>query len=478
MINITEEFINQLAPNQSAVSNGWGLVKKNKFVKLNMSEDGTIIFGECSGSGSSNYNTSADFNKPESPVFRCSCPSRQFPCKHALGLMYAYVSGKNFEKAEIPEDILEKREKIDKKEQKKKEKEQEQPEPKKVNVSALKKKVKTQIEGLEVLEKLVYSIVQNGLGTINKKTIALLEDQAKQLGNYYLSGPQAALREFIYLFKENENHEKIYTDASDLLSRLYALCKKGREHLSKKLQSDELAPDNTSSIEDSLGYTWQLNELKNQGLLRSDTELIQLAFTSFPSASRGEYVDNGIWFNFTSGEVHNSYNFRPFKAVKYIREDDSISKVLMIKELYTYPGTDLNCRVRWENNDMRDADSKDFLRIRSFAKESFSEAVKLVKNQIKNPLSDKAPVILLKFLRFGTVDNEFVIEDHTGQRLILEKPQNEHFPEGINILKLLKPEMLADQVMLLRFWHDMDRRRLTAVPLSLITNNRIIRLGF
>ncbi len=478
MININEEYINQLAPNQSAVTNGWGLVKKNKFVKLNISEDGTIIFGECSGSGSSNYNTSADFIKPESPVFRCSCPSRQFPCKHALGLMYAYVSGKSFEKAEVPQDILEKREKIEKKEQKKKEKEQEQPEPKKVNVSALKKKIKTQVEGLEILEKLICSIVQNGLGTINKKTVALLEDQAKQLGNYYLSGSQAALREFIYLFSEDENHEKVYTHASDLLSRLYALCKKGKEHLLKKLESGDLAPDSSSSIEESLGYTWQLNELKNQGLVKNDIELIQLAFTSFTSIPRGEYVDNGIWFNLISGEVYNTYNFRPFKAVKYIREDDSVSKVLMIKELYTYPTTDLNCRVRWENNDMRDACLEDFLKIRSFAKESFSEAVKLIKNQIKNPLSDKSPVMLLRFSRFGMVDDEFVIEDQAGQRLVLEKPENEYLPEGINILKLLKPQMLKDQVMLLRFWHDMDKRRLIAAPLSLITDNRIIRLGF
>jgi hypothetical protein len=51
-------------------------------------------------------------------------------------------------------------------------------------------------------------------------------------------------------------------------------------------------------------------------------------------------------------------------------------------------------------------------------------------------------------------------------------------PEGINILKLLKPQMLKDQVMLLRFWHEMDKRRLIAAPLSLITDNRIIRLGF
>ena len=101
MLKISEEFINSTAPNQNAILNGWGLVRKNSFVRYNISPDETVIFGECIGSGSSNYLTSADFIKPESPVFRCTCPSRQFPCKHALGLMYAYTSGKKFISTEI-----------------------------------------------------------------------------------------------------------------------------------------------------------------------------------------------------------------------------------------------------------------------------------------------------------------------------------------------------------------------------------------
>jgi hypothetical protein len=69
MININEELINSVAPNESALKNALGLVKKNSFAGLWISEDETIIFGECIGSGSTNYNCSADFIIPENPVF-------------------------------------------------------------------------------------------------------------------------------------------------------------------------------------------------------------------------------------------------------------------------------------------------------------------------------------------------------------------------------------------------------------------------
>jgi hypothetical protein len=62
-----------------------------------------------------------------------------------------------------------------------------------------------------------------------------------------------------------------------------------------------------------------------------------------------------------------------------------------------------------------------FSKDKILCKRILSEAVKLIKNQIKNPLSDKSPVMLLRFSRFGMVDDEFVIEDQAGQRLVLEK---------------------------------------------------------
>lgn len=98
MLQLTTSYIDSLAPNAAAAKNGRGLVQKSKFIKLNVSEDEDLLFGECLGSGKSNYVCSVDFITPDNPVARCSCPSRQFPCKHALGLMYAYADGISFEK--------------------------------------------------------------------------------------------------------------------------------------------------------------------------------------------------------------------------------------------------------------------------------------------------------------------------------------------------------------------------------------------
>ncbi len=69
---------------------------KKQVHALNVSEDGTVLFDQCQGSGKEPYHCSSDFARPDQPTHRCSCPSRQFPCKHCLGLMYAFVQGKSF----------------------------------------------------------------------------------------------------------------------------------------------------------------------------------------------------------------------------------------------------------------------------------------------------------------------------------------------------------------------------------------------
>ncbi|NEA10290.1 SWIM zinc finger family protein, partial [Streptomyces sp. SID10692] len=42
------------------------------------------VWGRCEGSGSTPYRTVVDLT---GPAYHCSCPSRKFPCKHALGLL-------------------------------------------------------------------------------------------------------------------------------------------------------------------------------------------------------------------------------------------------------------------------------------------------------------------------------------------------------------------------------------------------------
>ncbi|WP_225825077.1 SWIM zinc finger family protein [Streptomyces naphthomycinicus] len=45
------------------------------------------VWGLCKGSGSRPYQTVVDLADAAGPAYKCSCPSRKFPCKHALGLL-------------------------------------------------------------------------------------------------------------------------------------------------------------------------------------------------------------------------------------------------------------------------------------------------------------------------------------------------------------------------------------------------------
>src|SRR3954469_15674483 len=50
----------------------------------------TLVWGKCQGSGKTPYQVSVDLT---GPAYRCSCPSRKFPCKHAIALLLLWVAG-------------------------------------------------------------------------------------------------------------------------------------------------------------------------------------------------------------------------------------------------------------------------------------------------------------------------------------------------------------------------------------------------
>lgn len=49
-----------------------------------------LVWGKCQGSGKTPYQVSVDI---VAPAYRCSCPSRKFPCKHALALLLLWSRG-------------------------------------------------------------------------------------------------------------------------------------------------------------------------------------------------------------------------------------------------------------------------------------------------------------------------------------------------------------------------------------------------
>ncbi len=52
--------------------------------------DDSALWGECRGSSATPYRTVIDLS---GPAYRCSCPSRKFPCKHALALLLLWSDG-------------------------------------------------------------------------------------------------------------------------------------------------------------------------------------------------------------------------------------------------------------------------------------------------------------------------------------------------------------------------------------------------
>jgi hypothetical protein len=476
MNHLTEAYVDSLALNSSAIKNGKDLVKKNSFPKLCQSEDGTIIFGECKGSGKDPYQCSVDVIKEGNPVFRCTCPSRQFPCKHNLGLMYAFTSGKTFTIAPIPQDIADKREKAEKREEKQKEATaSDAPAPKrKPNKSALIKKITAQLEGISIAEKLILQLVTSGLGSLDKKALQTAEEQAKQLGNYFIPGIQSALREFILLFRSELARENVYPVSIEQLTTLHTLLKKSKEYLSSRLENPDLPIDTATTLEEWIGHAWQIAELRELSRVRNDIELLQLSFRSYSDPARGEFIDEGYWAELPSGQIHITRTYRPFRAAKYIREEDSVFQVVHAKELAVYPG-ELNTRVRFEEATYREADPQDYQNILQAASKSYPDVIKQVKNLIKNPLSDKHPVVLLHYAEIKQTETCYILLDEQGKQLPLANIP--YLQESTtSLISMLAKDHLANQVMLVMFEHNWANNRLEAQPLSIIAANEVIRL--
>ncbi len=82
MISFSEDQATALVTDPGTLKRGQELANPIKWGNLGRSD--TAAWGECAGSGSKPYLTGIDLTEP---AFKCSCPSRVFPCKHGAGLL-------------------------------------------------------------------------------------------------------------------------------------------------------------------------------------------------------------------------------------------------------------------------------------------------------------------------------------------------------------------------------------------------------
>ncbi|MDR3333518.1 MAG: hypothetical protein LBT13_01330 [Treponema sp.] len=468
------------------------LVEQGNFITLNRSEDESLVWGSCIGSGAEAYHCSVDFLDPERPLGRCTCPNRHKPCKHSIGLLYALFVGHPFAVCPIPPSLLKARDKDKAKAEK---------EAKPVLITRAKalseaKNCTVQLEGITLGEKMLHNIVLTGIYAITDA----FDTQIQELGNYNISGIQAGFTELMTLILTGQKNtsaaepadlkqsrgkkglslppfSKDFEPALRQLTYLYALLKKSRTYLEHKQADYAAFPELThtaeadmlnSAIEEQIGYTWKLTELKAKGCMRTGVELVQCAFSVYEDDVRKQYVDEGIWLSLGTRDIYMTRNVRPYRLNK--PPQDSFFKVLIASELYIYPG-DKNPQVRWERQAWRDLNPEDFTALATAGAADFNEVIEAVKVQIRNPLAAQEPVFALHITRMG-IDREqnLSVFDPQGKRIAL-KPT----VYG-NRIRSLSREQVEGKTLVARFKQDMDQDMLYAVPLSLVTDKAIIRL--
>ena len=115
-MSFTPEQIIALAPDAPSAKAGRSLASSGKWLTRGCDE--RAVWGVCQGSGKDPYRTEIDLTEP---AFRCTCPSRKFPCKHALGLFLLFATQQSsFESGGRPAWVVEWLEKRDQQSQRSK----------------------------------------------------------------------------------------------------------------------------------------------------------------------------------------------------------------------------------------------------------------------------------------------------------------------------------------------------------------------
>src|SRR3954452_12953693 len=85
----TTGTVEGLAPDTASVTAARRLARPAPWSELG--HDQRSLWGLCKGSGAKPYQVQVDLQ--EGPAYKCSCPSRKFPCKHALALLLLLATG-------------------------------------------------------------------------------------------------------------------------------------------------------------------------------------------------------------------------------------------------------------------------------------------------------------------------------------------------------------------------------------------------
>ncbi len=233
-MNLSEEQVLSLAPDASSLKSGKDLANKSKWTLL--AYDDKAVWGLCQGSGANPYKAQVDLQQI---AFKCSCPSRKFPCKHGLGLLFLYVRDKGSFTADTAPDWVS--EWIGKREDKAAATNEKAEKP--VDAEAQAKRAEARNnkvqEGIEELQVWIKDLIRGGLLQVPENAYTFWQNPTKRLVDAQAPGLSNMVKELGAINYFNDGWQ---SPLLDKLSRLYLVTEayKQIEHHETEATKEEI----------------------------------------------------------------------------------------------------------------------------------------------------------------------------------------------------------------------------------------------
>ena len=340
--------------------------------------------------------------------------------------MYAFVQGKKFTPADVPERTCSQARKGRSSGSRRRKEEADK--PKTVNKAALAKKIKAQLDGIDLLEKLTLDLVRLGIGNMNAKTAREMEEQAKQLGNAYLPGARPRCT-------TTRSCSTTRTAKSGRPARARSDLQRGPRPArppARPGQAGAGVPDEpagrprtqarkrTRASPPGSGHAWQLRELKDAGLVENNVELVQLAFNSHDDVARQEFVDTGVWMNLDQRPHPDHADVPPLQGRQVHQERRQLLPSGAGEGAVRLSGRRQPADSLGRDGPPAAGAQGPGTRSAATGQSDFAAAVKDVKTHLKGPLGRQAADLRLELPPDRSDrSGRCVVEDAKGERLVM-----------------------------------------------------------
>lgn len=401
MPTFSEDQVMALAPDPGSAKSGRDLAHPRKWVSHGSNTD--AVWGECQGSGARPYQTCIDFRAEL--AFKCSCPSRKFPCKHGLGLLFMFAAGAVSASISSPQWVeqwlqtrLEKAEKKQLKQEAEKESEKQAVDPGRKAKSQANRAARVET-GLQEFRLWLKDRIRQGLAGTESQSYQFWENSAARLTDAQAPGLARVLRQCAGITASGPGWQE------RLLERLSML------HLAVEAFAsiNELPEPLQADLRTLIGFTISQEELlQNEAGIFDEWQIL---------AKRVELEDRlKIQRTWLRGKNTNRWALVLHFAHGMTPLDISLSPGFSFEgELVFFPGAyPLRALVKKKGSGMKQVDGfKVYPRLSSFCTD-FAEAIS------ENPFLEQFPLALENIRIYLDKNNRSFLVDDDGLLLPLK----------------------------------------------------------